>query len=229
MTNHPFDLKGIDTSKIGGNKYVDYKLSDYVRDQGLNQRSADSVLKSLDLNKDYLKRVPKTSVLGKIETFLGDLSGQPGLGQNDYFLPKSITDRLAAADMVKEQVENFANNPYGDYDKMLEYDLKYKKAADIIDRKKRATDFAMELAATQAQLPMYEKYFDRISKTKQRDLLLANKYLQGLPDAIQDRIGESAIATSNLRNSLANVQNAATGFAGLGMQRPFGQPTFRVS
>ncbi len=220
MTNHPFDLKGIDTSKIGGNKYVNYKLSDFIEDQNISPSAGVKVLEGAGYNLRDLNVVPRETRLGR---FLQPIS------KKDFFLPKSLTDRLAAADMVKEQVENFENNPYGDYDKMLEYDLKYKKAADIIDRKKRATDLAMELAATQAQLPMYEKYFDRISKTKQADLLAANKYLQSLPDAIQSRLGESAIATSNLRNSLANVQDSATRFAGLGMQRPFGQPTFRVS
>ena len=34
MSKH--DLKGIDTGKIGGNKYVDYKFSDFQKDRGLS-------------------------------------------------------------------------------------------------------------------------------------------------------------------------------------------------
>ena len=30
MTNHPFDLKGVDTGKIGGNKGVNLSFSEYM-------------------------------------------------------------------------------------------------------------------------------------------------------------------------------------------------------
>ena len=40
MTNHPFDLKGIDTGKIGGNKYVNYTLEDFMMDQDLSRSGA---------------------------------------------------------------------------------------------------------------------------------------------------------------------------------------------
>ena len=219
MTNHPFDLTGIDTSKIGGNKYVNYKMSDYLKDQNLNPSSGDLVLKSLNLDKDYLKRVPRTSVIGKVKDFL-NLGG-------DYYLPTGITDRLAAADKVKTEKENF--DPYGNLGKLLDYELNYKKAADLMDRKGRVTDRTLESALMRADLPYYADYFEDISRRKQQQLLDAEAIKQSLPNQIQKRIGESALATASLRNSLANVQDSATRFAGLGMQRPFGQPTFRVS
>ena len=219
MTNHPFDLTGIDTSKIGGNKYVNYKMSDYLKDQNLNPSSGDLVLKSLNLDKDYLKRVPRTSVIGKVKDFL-NLGG-------DYYLPTGITDRLAAADKVKTEKENF--DPYGNLGKLLDYELNYKKAADLMDRKGRVADVGLEYAAMRSQLPFYLDVQKDLSTFKQDQLNKAKLIQQGFPDAVQKRIGESALATASLRNSLANVQDSATRFAGLGMQRPFGQPTFRVS
>ena len=38
MTNHPFEsfsLSGLDTSKVGNNKFVNYTLEDFRKDQGL--------------------------------------------------------------------------------------------------------------------------------------------------------------------------------------------------
>ena len=86
-----FDLKGIDTGKVGNNKFVDYKLSDYRKDQGFNKRSTDALLGSLNLDRDFLKRVPRTTVMGKIDDFLFKNS-------RDYYLPTNVTERLAAAD-----------------------------------------------------------------------------------------------------------------------------------
>ena len=42
MSKH--DLKGVDTSKVGNNKYVNYTFEDYRKDQGLSRKGA---LKSL--------------------------------------------------------------------------------------------------------------------------------------------------------------------------------------
>ena len=44
MSKH--DLKGVDTSKVGNNKYVDYTFKDYMDDFGLNRKGAEKKLKS---------------------------------------------------------------------------------------------------------------------------------------------------------------------------------------
>ena len=49
MTNHPFDLKGIDTGKIGNNKYVNYTLEDFERDQGVSREGALELLGGIKL------------------------------------------------------------------------------------------------------------------------------------------------------------------------------------
>tara|TARA_S200000501_G_scaffold360328_1_gene387276 strand:+ start:124 stop:795 length:672 start_codon:yes stop_codon:yes gene_type:complete len=223
MTNHPFDLKGIDTSKVGGNKFVDYRLDQYLKDQNLKTtpRARDAALKELGLDKDYLQTVPSQSIFGKIDNFLGNFTGKTR--PQDYYLPTSITERLAEADRVKTEKENF--DPYGNLDKLLDYELQYKKATDEMDRKGKAADVAMEYAAMRSQLPFYLDVQKDLSTFKQDQLNKAKLIQQGFPDAVQNRLGESAIATANLRNSIANQGDTAARMAGVGLQRRFGQLT----
>jgi len=214
MTNHPFDLKGIDTSKIGGNKYVNYTLDDFRKDQGLSKKGVTNVLgNDYGVKVSDLNPVTKTSLLGRLDDLL--------IGtRKNYYLPKGITDRLAEADKVKTEKENF--DPYGNLEKLLGYELQYKKAADAISRKGRLLDRGLESAAMRADLPYYSDYFKDLSTFKQQQLLDAEQIKQSLPNAIQARLGESAIATANLRNSISNQQDAATRMAGVGLQRLFG-------
>lgn len=69
------DLKGVDTSKVGNNKYVNYTFKDYMEDQGLSKKGA---LKSLGPNVKLSDlqviaptlEQPKT-IGGKVAQFLG--------------------------------------------------------------------------------------------------------------------------------------------------------------
>ena len=220
MTNHPFDLKGVDTGKVGNNKYVNYTLDDYLQDENLSNRSKDAVLDRLNLNRDYLKPVQRTTLPGKIEDFFFK-------NRRNYYLPTSITERLAEADKVKTEKENF--NPYANLDDLLDYELRYKKATDAMDRKGRAADVGMEMAAMRAQLPYIANYMKDLSTFKQDQLLAAEREKQGMAKQIQERLGQSALTAEAMARATATQQDAATRFAGLGMQRAFGQPSFRVS
>ena len=195
-----FDLKGIDTGKVGNNKFVDYKLSDYRKDQGFNKRSTDALLGSLNLDRDFLKRVPRTTVMGKIDDFLFKNS-------RDYYLPTNVTERLAAADKVKTETENF--DPYADLDKLLDYELKYKKAADTIDRKGRAVDDALQIASLQAQIPLYENLAKRTSTFKQQQLLDSKAIIQALPDAEEDRKRSSATRMAGTLKAVGDAYGRA--------------------
>ena len=214
MTNHPFDLKGIDTGKIGSNKYVDYKLSDFREDQNLSRRGVDTLLDSLGLNKEDLKRVPRTTTLGKIDDFLFK-------GARDYYLPTSITESLARADKVKTEKENY--DPFGDLDKLKAYNLDLIREQDKISRKGRLADVGMEYAMMRANLPYIEDMQKRLSTFKQRQLLDAEKIKQGLPNAQQQRLLTADAGFATQAGAIAGQQDAATRFAGLGMQRGFGQ------
>ena len=214
MTNHPFDLKGVDTGKIGNNKFVDYTVDQYIEDQNLSKRSKDAVLDSLNLNRDYLKRVPRTTTAGKIQDFLFK-------NQRDYYLPTSITERLAEADQVKTEKENF--DPFGNLEKLKEYNLDLIKAQDEISRKGRAADVAMEMAAYRSQLPFITNQMKDLSTFKQRQLLDAERVKQSLPNAVQARLATADAGFATQAGAIAAQQDAATRMAGLGMQRQFGQ------
>ena len=74
MTNHPFALKGVDTGKVGNNKYVNYTLKDFERDQDVSRAGALELLGNLKLEglqpiAPTLKK-PET-IREKIRSFIG--------------------------------------------------------------------------------------------------------------------------------------------------------------
>jgi len=81
MTNHPFSLKGIDTGKVGNNKYVNYTLKDFEKDQDVSRAGALELLGNVKLGgltpiAPTIEQ-PKT-VLGKVAQFLGAGPGFSG-------------------------------------------------------------------------------------------------------------------------------------------------------
>ena len=72
--SNPNDLKGIDTSKIGNNKYVNYTLKDFEEDQGVSRAGALELLGGVKL--EGLKPIAPTlkkpeTIREKIRSFLG--------------------------------------------------------------------------------------------------------------------------------------------------------------
>ena len=66
MSKH--DLKGIDTSKVGGNKYVDYTFEDYRKDLGLTREGA---IKELEKGRYDIKDfVPIIPTVQRADNFL---------------------------------------------------------------------------------------------------------------------------------------------------------------
>ena len=213
MTEHFFDLKGVDTGKVGNNKYINYKLSDFIKDQNISPSAGVKALEGAGYNLRDLNVVPRETRLGR---FL-----QPINPKKDFFLPKSLTDRLAQADKVKTEKENF--DPFGNLDKLKEYNLDLIKAQDEISRKGRAADVAMEMAAYRSQLPYISNMMKDLSTFKQRQLLDAERIKQSLPNAVQARLATADAGFATQAGAIAAQQDAATRMAGLGMQRQFGQ------
>ena len=89
-----------------------------------------------------------------------------------------------------------------------------------------AFDEAANYAITE---PLRQKFLRDASTFKQKQLLEAEKIKQGMPNAVQNRLLAADAGFATQAGAIAGQQDAATRFAGLGMQRPFGQPTFRVS
>ena len=100
--------------------------------------------------------------------------------------------------------------------------------ADRIDKlyrdrgRKAAFDEAANYAITQ---PIRDKFLKDITTFKQRQLLEAEKIKQGMPNAIQNRLLAADAGFATQAGAIAGQQDAATRFAGLGMQRGFGQQT----
>ena len=65
MTEHFFDLKGVDTGKVGNNKYVNYKLSDFIEDQNISPSAGVKALEGAGYNLRDLNVVPRETRLGR--------------------------------------------------------------------------------------------------------------------------------------------------------------------
>ena len=279
MSKH--DLKGIDTKKVGNNKYVNYLFSDYLKDQDLSRKGGIRSLKQAGVNLSDLQPIAPTlkkpeTIREKIRVFLGkgpvgtetelignkvvganrptglgrlsagladftlfgvtdfdqrggllggkhSTSGYGGGQQLDYKLPKVIRDQLAAADEASKE-EKVSKDPLSteNLDKLLDYELKYKKATDSMDRKGRALDAAMEMANIRANMPFITQQFKDLSTFKQQQLLEAEAIKQSLPNAVQSRLLAADTGFATQAGAIAGQQDAATRFAGLGMQRRFG-------
>ena len=218
MTNHPFEsfsLSGLDTGKVGNNKFINYKLSDFRKDQNLSRKGVDKVLGGLNIDKEDLKRVPRTTTLGKIDDFLFK-------GARDYYLPKSMVDSLQLAEKTKQQEIN--NDPLSieNLDKLKAFNLDLIREQDKISRQGRLADTGLELAMQRAQLPFLANFYKDISRAKQRELLEAEKIKQGLPKQIQERIGQSALTAAAMGNMIGNQTDSATRMALAGTGIKFG-------
>ena len=88
-----------------------------------------------------------------------------------------------------------------------------------------AFDEAANYAITE---PIRQKFLRDAVTFKQKQLLEAEKIKQALPNAVQNRLLAADVGFAQQAGAIAGQQDSATRFAGLGMQRPFGQPTFRV-
>ena len=277
--SNPNDLKGIDTSKIGNNKYVNYTLDDFERDQDTTRAGALELLGGVKL--EGLKPIaptleqPKT-VLGKVGNFLGigpgfasetelvdgkvvgknrpkhlqrilsgiadattfgitdydqrgnlfggthSVSGYGGGQKLDYQLPKVIKEALAEADKPKK-VDEGSQNPVDNLMNVVKAQTEYEKIMDSYDRKGRILDAAIESANMRANMPFITNTMKDLSTFKQRQLLDAEKIKQALPNAQQARLLAADQGFASQAGAIAGQQDSATRFAGLGMQRGFGQ------
>ena len=84
MSKH--DLKGIDLSKVGNNKNVDYKFTDYMEDMGFTRSGAIRDLAAAGIFLDELEPItPKAQPAGATQSLSGKVAqflfGNPGSGQ----------------------------------------------------------------------------------------------------------------------------------------------------
>ena len=117
-------------------------------------------------------------------------------------------------------------------------DLIREGGDDLIDfysksGQRAAGDAFKQYALTE---PVRQLYNQRAANIAQQRLLDATGVLEQMPSAVQDIMTKKQeqrfkdqVGTADLNRSIAAQTDSATRFAGLGMQRPFGQPSFRVS
>ena len=210
MTEHFFDLKGVDTGKVGNNKYVNYKLSDFIEDQNISPSAGVKALEGAGYNLRDLNVVPRETRLGR---FL-----QPINPKKDFFLPKSLTDRLAQADKVKTEKENF--DPYADLDKLKEFNLDLIREQDKISRKGRLADTGLEMAMMRANLPYIEEFNKRLSTFKQNQLLEAELAKQMMPFGQEQLKGSSSLRFAGELGAVSDAYGKAGEVAARGIRQP---------
>ena len=215
MTTHPFDLKGIDTGKIGGNKYVNYTLEDFMMDQDLSRSGAVRALGQNKIRLSDLQPVNKpNNIFDRVGMFL---SGE----KLNYQLPKYFKQALAEADKPKKE-EKEVKDPLGNIADIYEGQMKYEREMDPFNRKGRVLDSALDFLNVRLQTPFMINTLKDASTFKQQQLLDAERIKQGLPNAQQLRMQAASNAFATEAAAIAAQQDAANRFAGLGMQRRFG-------
>ena len=209
------DLKGIDLGQVGNNKYVNYTLEDFMADQELSRSGAERVLGQNKIRLSDLQPVNKPqNILDKINMFL---SGE----KLNYQLPKYLKEVLAEADKPKKE-EKEVKDTLGNIADIYEGQMKYEREMDPFNRKGRVLDSVLDFVNLQVQTPFLMDTLKDASTFKQQQLLDAEAIKQGLPNARQSRMLAADTGAAQLRQALAAQQDAATRFAGLGMQRRFG-------
>ena len=162
--------------------------------------------------------------------FTGDNVSLQGYGQQfggNYQLPTSLKESLALENKAVNEKES--KDPVDNVDKITDADLKYQRAMNKQSRGKRALDSALEFLNYTLTSPKIYKDLRRETDYATRRGLQAELRRQSFPDAMQARALAAGTDFAQQAQAIAAQQDAATRFAGLGMQRPFGQPTFRVS
>ena len=157
------------------------------------------------------------------------------VGGLEEFDPKDLSkltlnpsQKRLADKLYKEETAGMGT-PTDTLDDAMKAFFDYKKKGDTQSRKGRVLDNALEFLNMRMQTPFVMKTLKDASTFKQQQLLDAERIKQGLPNAQQARMLAASSAFAQEAQAIAAQQEAANRFAGLGMQRPFGQPTFRVS
>ena len=209
------DLKGIDLGQVGNNKYVNYTLEDFMADQELSRSGAERVLGQNKIRLSDLQPVNKpNNIFDRVGMFL---SGE----KLNYQLPKYLKEVLAEADKPKKE-EKEVKDTLGNIADIYEGQMKYEREMDPFNRKGRVLDSVLDFVNLQVQTPFLMNTLKDASTFKQQQLLDAEAIKQGLPNARQSRMLAADTGAAQLRQALAAQQDAATRFAGLGMQRRCG-------
>lgn len=148
------------------------------------------------------------------------LGGKP----TDFYLSK------AQKDAIKDRLTptSSSSGAIPDAEGMLDF---YDQNADRIRsiNKKLGRGAALDEAANYALTePIRQAFLNKAAQDAQDRFISGKFQLEALPGKIQERVGQAALTTGNLRNSMSNAADAATRMASVGLGRAFGQPYYRV-
>ena len=148
-----------------------------------------------------------------------------GLGSKptDFYLSKTIKDQL------KEDAEIEKKGPYADMDELVKANLEYAEGMIPLQRKlarQQAIDAQLQYMATE---PIRQIFLNRAAEDAQNRFIRGKFQLEAMPSNIQNimtaKQAQRSLASSAFAEearAAAAQQDAATRFAGLGMQRRFG-------
>ena len=141
------------------------------------------------------------------------LGGKP----TDFYLSK------AQKDAIKDRLTpTSSSGAIPDAEGMLDF---YDQNADRIRaiNKKLGRGAALDEAANYALTePIRQAFLNKAAQDAQDRFISGKFQLEALPGKIQERVGQAALTTGNLRNSMSNLKDASTRMAGVGLQRLFG-------
>ena len=209
--------KGMETIKRKGKEY----LVDKDRPKGPMALAAGF----MDLFDPEADR-DKLGGMGEIQPD-GTYAYNP-VGGLEEFDPTDVSNLLLNPSQKRKAEQRYKQEtagmgtPTDTIDDAMKAYFDYKKKDDTQSRKGRVLDSVLDFVNLQVQTPFLMNTLKDASTFKQQQLLDAEAIKQGLPNAIQDRQLKAAQEAATLRQGLALQQDAATKFAGLGMQRRFG-------
>ena len=214
-----FGSPGREQELVGG------KLVSKDRQKGLGRFTA-GLSDALTLNlTDFDQRGGGFLGLSDVNPISG-LGGKP----TDFKLSKTIKDQL------KEESELENKGPLDDAEERLDFlEKNYDRirALNKKDRRDAAIDAQLQYIASE---PIRQAFLNRAAEQAMQRGLRVRGALEAMPSNIQNimtaKQAQRSLASSAFAEeakALATQQDAATRFAGLGMQRPFGQPTFKLS
>ena len=157
--------------------------------------------------------------------FFSDVNPISGLGgkPTDFKLSKTIKDQL------KKDAEAEKKGPYGDMDELVKANLEYAEGMIPLQRKlsrQQAIDSTAMYAATE---PLRQAFLNRAAEQATQRGLRVRGALEAMPSNIQKIMSAkqqqqslASLTEAERQRATATQQDAATRFAGLGMQRRFG-------
>ena len=232
LTVNEFALKNRDKLIPEGKEIIKRKGKEFLVDKNRPKGPARLAAGIMDLFDPEADR-DKLGGMGQIQPD-GTYAYNP-VGGLTEFDPKDLSQlklnpsQKRKADKLYKQETAGMGTPTDTIDDAMKAYFDYKKKSDTQSRKGRVLDSALEFLNYSLTSPKIIDDLKDVTTFKQQQLLDAEAIKQGLPNAQQARMLAASTGFANEAQAVAAQQDAATRFAGLGMQRPFGQPVIRSS